>query len=129
MTPKNRGDMAAVAAKLADKYAETGDNPKAASRLHATIAHAAKNLTFFFHYSFHICQDVAAPPPPSPAPRAPPDRAARSRLGPDADARPRLPPSARATSRARLARQVSGFLGLSIFKCAPPTATDPRKSK
>ena len=49
MTPKNRGDMAAVAAKLADKYAETGDNPKAASRLHATIAHAAKNLTIFFH--------------------------------------------------------------------------------
>ena len=89
----------------------------------------AINLTFFFHYYFHICQDVAAPPPPSPAPRAPPDRAARSRLGPDADARPRLPPSARATSRARLARQVSGFLGLSIFKCAPPTATDPRKRK
>ena len=49
MTPKNRGDMAAVAAKLADKYAETGDNPKVASRLHATIAHAAKNLTVFFH--------------------------------------------------------------------------------
>jgi hypothetical protein len=59
----------------------------------------AINLTFFFHYSFHICQDVAAPPTPCCSlalalPRAP--RPARPRRAEQAGQVARDPMLARA---------------------------------